>query len=195
MIVITNPGPVENEIQTIHALFEHGLELLHVRKPDFSKEATHSFLGKVSVEFRDRLVLHQFHSLAPDFGITRLHFTEQARKNLDNLEMYKYFHLSVSTHHIEDFNTLSPEVEYAFLSPVFESISKTGHAPTEDLLEAIQKRSNFNTRLIALGGMAADNIQLALEKGFDDVALLGAIWNSSQPIQNFKTCQEIVRSH
>jgi hypothetical protein len=27
--------------------------------------------------------------------------------------------------------------------------------------------------------------------GFDDVALLGSIWNTNQPIQNFKLCQKI----
>jgi thiamine-phosphate pyrophosphorylase len=37
MIVITNPIAIENEINTIHALFECGLELLHVRKPDFQE--------------------------------------------------------------------------------------------------------------------------------------------------------------
>ena len=37
MIVITNPIPIANEINTIHSLFENGLELLHIRKPIFLK--------------------------------------------------------------------------------------------------------------------------------------------------------------
>ena len=36
MIVITNPSAIANEISTIESLFEEGLSLLHIRKPDFS---------------------------------------------------------------------------------------------------------------------------------------------------------------
>jgi hypothetical protein len=36
MIIISSPTPQVGEIETIHSLFENGLELLHVRKPEFT---------------------------------------------------------------------------------------------------------------------------------------------------------------
>jgi hypothetical protein len=36
MIIISSPTPQVGEIETIHSL-ENGLELLHVRKPEFTK--------------------------------------------------------------------------------------------------------------------------------------------------------------
>ena len=83
MIVFTNPIAVPNETNTIHALFECGLELLHVRKPNYSVDGLRLFLSKVNPEFRSQLVLHQQHQVANEFGIHRIHFTESARAALD----------------------------------------------------------------------------------------------------------------
>jgi thiamine-phosphate pyrophosphorylase len=55
--------------------------------------------------------------------------------------------------------------------------------------KAIAERTNFKTKLVALGGISTQNIDRT-KSGFDDVALLGSIWNN-QPIQNFKLCQKI----
>jgi thiamine-phosphate pyrophosphorylase len=41
---------------------------------------------------------------------------------------------------------------------------------------------------VALGGISTQNIEKTFQLGFDDVALLGSIWNTNQPIQNFKLC-------
>lgn len=80
--------------------------------------------------------------------------------------------------------------EYAFLSPVFSSISKEGYASKLDFSIEISKRTNHTTKLIALGGIQFENIHQAIAFGFDDVALLGAIWESNNPLENFKKCQQ-----
>lgn len=198
MIVITSPTTIPNEINTIHALIENGLELLHIRKPDFSEMEMKQFLSEIKEEYRSQLVLNSQHQLATDFGINRLHFTEKNRKEIapENLEAYKEkgYHLSTATHCITEFNDLNPVFEYAFLSPVFPSISKVGYQSKVDLLEAVKERSNFSTKLIAMGGIYSENILKTIEAGFDDVALLGGIWNSENVLLNFKSCQQIVPS-
>ncbi|WPO80678.1 thiamine phosphate synthase [Flavobacterium sp. KACC 22761] len=197
MIVITNPSFIEDEIQILHSLLEEGLSLLHIRKPDFSELEMAQFIHQLKLEFRDRIVLHNHHYLADDFGINRLHFSEKERKSLNDFPskfsrpcLYK----STSTHSIEDFNSLE-NFDYAFLSPVFKSISKENYFPEMDLFESLKSRTNYNTKVIALGGIESENIQKALENSFDDVALLGTIWNSKNPLKQFKLCQKIVHSY
>lgn len=195
MIVITNPISILNEINTIHALFECGLELLHVRKPDFSEEDMKLFLSKIKLEYRSQLVLHQQHQLAQDFGINRIHFTENARATLD-LEPTNSrddFVKSTSTHTMADFNKLDHCFEYAFLSPIHRSISKPNYKSDLDAEKAIAERTNFKTKLVALGGISIQSIEKTFQLSFDNVALLGSIWNTNQPIQNFKLCQKIAR--
>lgn len=193
MIIISYPTATANEITTIYALFERGLELFHVRKPDFSEQEMKDFVNAIRLEFRNKLVLHSHHHLAEDLGINRIHFPSTSRK--DNFQKASDFTLSTSTHSIEEFNALSEAIDYAFLSPVFKSISKKNYNPNVNWSTEIKKRSNFKTKLIGLGGIQAENIHQAMEMGFDNVALLGTIWNSRQPIKNFELCQQIVLSY
>ena len=81
MIVITNPYAISNEINSIESLFEEGLSLLHIRKPDFSEIEMAQFIHQIKLEFRSNLVLHNHHHLAEDFGINRIHFSEKDRKH------------------------------------------------------------------------------------------------------------------
>lgn len=216
MIVITNPTAIENEINFIHSLLNEGLELLHIRKPDFSEEEMKMYLDKIAPEFSNRLVLHQHHDLAGAFGINRIHFSRKERIQISDKPILLTNHnciKSTSTHSMVSFNALNhnqhfrilsdetPEskqmqnFDYAFLSPVFPSISKPDYMAKNKLLETVKQRNNFSTKLIALGGITHENIMKALENGFDDVAVLGTIWNSSNPIENFKRCQQIALTH
>lgn len=187
MIVITNPTAVTNEIDIIHSLFENGLKLLHIRKPDYSEAEMVSFLTSIGSDFRDQLVLHSHHHLANSFGINRLHNPKNLKEIVNSI-------FSTSTHSIDEFNTLENNYSYAFLSPVYPSISKEGYQSEIDLCESVKERTNFETTLIALGGILAENISETLKIGFDDVALLGSIWNNTNPLENFKLCQQIVHS-
>jgi len=195
MIVMTNPFFVEDEKDIINSLFEEGLSMLHIRKPDFSKLEMAKFIHQIKLEFRAKLVLHNHHDLANDFGIKRFHFSEKERKHLiDSPARFpkpcRYKH-STSTHSIEDFNSLE-NFDYGFLSPVFKSISKENYLPKKDLFEEIKSRTNYKTKVIALGGIDSENIQKVLENGFDDVALLGSIWKNENPLKQYKLCQKIV---
>ena len=202
MIVITNPSAIANEISSIDSLFTEGLSLLHIRKPDFYAIEMAQFIHQIKLEYRDRLVLHNHHELAEDFGINRIHFSEKERKLDSDFPArfpkpcrYKNVTKSTSTHSIEDFNSLENDFDYAFLSPVFTSISKENYHPKTNLFKALQSRTNHNTKVIALGGIDSKNIKETLENGFDDVALLGSIWNNENPIKQFKLCQQIALSY
>lgn len=199
MIAISNSTPIENEINLIHQLFSEGLLLFHVRKSDFSETEMETFLIEIGIEYRGRLVLHSYHQLAERFGINRIHFTEKMRKETSEkkLKLWKGqgFRLTTSVHTMEVFNDLNSVFDYAFLSPIYPSISKPDYISNINHFEAIKNRSNFSTKLVALGGISSKNIQQTLENGFDDVALLGSIWKSNKLIENFKKCQKIALSY
>lgn len=197
MIVITSPIQIVNEINTIHALFENGLELLHIRKPYFSETEMKTFVSKIKTTFRHRLVLHSHHQLAQEFGINRIHFTEKNRvaTSQESLENWKKsgYTLSTSIHQMSDFEALSSVFDYAFFGPVFESISKPNYVSNLNFKKELKQRKNNNTALIALGGITSENIKTALAFGFDDVALLGSIWNNNHSIENFKLCYDLLQ--
>ena len=195
MIVITNPFSIENEHQIIYEMFEEGLELLHVRKPDFSEWEMRTYLSNINSKFYSKIVLHNYHEISKEFGINSIHLKEKERIEVSENFQKTVSYLSTSVHNINDFNELSAYFDVAFLSPVFESISKEGYGKNSTILETIKNRTNFHTELVALGGINESNIKMALDSGFDSVALLGSIWLFDNPIQNFKKCQKIVHSY
>ena len=199
MIVITNPFFIEDETQILHSLLEEGLYSLHIRNPHFSEVEMAKFIHQIKLEFRTNLVLHSHHQLAEDLGIERFHFSEKDRKEFPARFpkpcRFKSESISTSTHSIEDFNSLETKFNYAFLSPVFKSISKENYSPQKDLFEEIKSRKNHKTKMVALGGIDSGNIQKAFENGFDDVALLGTIWKNENPLKQFKLCQKIALTY
>jgi thiamine-phosphate pyrophosphorylase len=188
ILVITPETIVQNETEIINQMFQEGLELLHVRKL-LNREEMNNFLQSINKEFYPRLVLHSYHDLGKEHSIFRFHFRETDRL-AKNFEAYRGENIiSTSVHDIEMFNALEKEWEYAFISPVFQSISKKGYGEKSSIMEDIIYRNNHEVKLIALGGINEKNISTVFEKGADGAALLGAIWESDQPLNTFKKCR------
>lgn len=193
IVVITPEELVQNETEIINALFEEGLDLLHIRKPFINSEEMKDFIQNIHSEFHHQLVLHSHHNLAENFNISRFHFREIDRQN-DLFKSFTNQTISTSVHDIETFNELSEDWEYAFISPVFPSISKKGYGENSKILNEIQKRNNSNVKLVALGGIHEKNISEVFNSRVDGVALLGAIWESNEPLDIFKKCRKSVLS-
>ena len=131
LIVITHPEMLPGEAAIINQLFAHGLARLHVRKPEATQAELQALLEQIDSPVRERIALHQHHELAAEFGITGLHFTEKNRlaKHSEDLEALKSngFIISTSLHDPADLETLPHCFDYAFLGPVFDSISKENY--------------------------------------------------------------------
>jgi len=193
IIIITSEKIVPNETKVINELFQEGLDLLHIRKPFMNLEEMKDFIQKINSEFHHRLVLHSHYDLAESYNISRHHFREISRQN----ELYKSFTdktISTSVHDIETFNELNEDWEYAFISPVFPSISKKEYGKNSNVLHDIKNRNNSNIKLIALGGIHGNNINEVLNDNVDGVALLGAVWESDQPLNVYRKCRQHVLS-
>ena len=190
ILVITPETMVQNETEVINQMFKEGLELLHIRKPKINREEMKNFLCRIDEEFYPQLVLHGYYDLGKDHHISRFHFREADR----NAGIYKSYTgkniLSTSVHDMEMYNELEKEWEYSFFSPVFPSISKRGYGKDSSLMEELKYRNNQRVKLIALGGINENNICKVFENGADGAALLGAVWNSNQPLNTFKKCRQ-----
>ncbi|MGG5209614.1 thiamine phosphate synthase [Chryseobacterium sp. MIQD13] len=190
ILVITPETLVRNEMEIINQMFQEGLDLLHIRKPMINREEMKNFLFGIHKEFYPQLVLHGYYDLGKDHHISRFHFRE-ADRNVGTYKAYAEQNIiSTSVHDIETYNELEKEWEYAFVSPVFPSISKKGYGEESTVMEDIKYRNNQDVKLIALGGINENNICKAFENGADGVALLGAVWESNQPLNTFKKCRQ-----
>ncbi|MCX2678867.1 thiamine phosphate synthase [Galbibacter sp. EGI 63066] len=236
-IVITSESDLKNEITQIKQLFVLGLEILHVRKPFFSKEEMRQWLNFFPKEIHRKIVLHQHHELVGEFELKGIHLTEKKRAEIESQQPQEksceipsgIFHRDKHTRHkSETYKNISTQAslfdrqaselykshlvsenwkrkgltvsasfhqqkeverqivyDYAFLSPVFTSISKKEYEGKEYRLSKTQRP------VIALGGISEKTLPLTPEMGYAGAAVLGNIWCETDPIRQFKNLQKI----
>ncbi|EFL46380.1 putative thiamine-phosphate diphosphorylase [Prevotella disiens FB035-09AN] len=174
-IVITEPTFIPNEATIIAKLLRLGVDLVHIRKLEATAEAVENLIKAIPVEYHTRLVLHDNFELSARFLLYGLHL------NRRNSVLPKGFKGSVSRscHTFEEVKTYKSLCDYVFLSPIFDSISKQGYASsfTPQTLLTAQKQGIIDEKVVALGGITAENIVPIQRYGFGGVALLGDVWN------------------
>lgn len=192
LIVISESDFRPGEATIVNKLFQTGLDLFHIRKYEASEKEIAELIGQIDPEYQDRLVLNHHHDLGLNLGLKRFHYSEKDRrmwsetdwKGMDPERIY-----STSVHSLEEFNDLPTHFSYAFLSPVFDSISKPDYKAVNF---DFSKRDNKEIKLIGLGGVQADNANQAIRMGFDGIALLGAIWNSNDTVNTLSVCRDAI---
>lgn len=176
MILITYPQSIPNETEIINALFDEGLEVLHLRKPGFDQVQMRGFIAKIDQRFHSRIMIHSHYELFETFQIRGLHFTENSKGQIRSYEKAQC-KKSLAVHELSDLKDIDNSINYVFLSPLFPSVSKAGYSKQwsfNKLKAKLSSHSNF--KVIALGGITLDNVKQVKELGFDDFALLGSIW-------------------
>lgn len=192
LVVISDSTFLPGEAGLVNDLFRSGMDLFHIRKYTASEQELTRFIEEIDPGFRPQVVLNHHHELGAALGLNRFHYSEKDRefwrekewKGIDPEAVY-----STSVHSVEGYNALPEHFSYAFLSPVFDSISKPGYTSVSFDLS---KRKQGGSSLIALGGIQAVNVQQAIEQGFDGVALLGAIWHSENPVETIQICSDAI---
>ena len=173
-ITITSPEFLSGEAIFIDRLFSQGLDLLHLRKPEASIEDYKQLLLQIPKQWHRRIVLHEHFELSEKYKLHGIHLNRRCS------QAPNAYHesISCSCHTIEEVITQKDSKDYVFLSPIFDSISKVGYhaafSPTSLKQAAIE--NIIDEKVIALGGITANNISLVKEWHFGGVAFLGDIW-------------------
>ncbi len=195
LIVVSNPININNEHSIVCSLFENGLEYFHLRKPDLTLNELDAYIKLIPKKHHNKIVLHSHHQLALEYELKGIHFTQKnPYSQWDGLQ--ENLQLSASFHSIEELEMADPVFKYVFLSPVFDSISKEGYKSPFDHFEIknILANRTKGVEIIALGGVDTQNINTVIELGFEGVAILGAIWNSKEPIKSFVLLKAVKHS-
>ena len=173
-IVITQPQAFEHEAEYIAKLLSYGVDYIHLRKPDMAVGEFESLLQSIPESLHPRLTLHDHFSLAESYRVGGLHLNSRQSTLPDS------FHgrVSRSCHSLEEVVRWRDGVEYLFLSPIFDSISKRGYSSafTPSQMQEASAKGLIDKKVIALGGVRLENIPSLQQLGFGGVAQLGDIW-------------------
>lgn len=167
-IVITSPDPTEDEAEKITRLLEAGVDFVHIRKPDNTLREVRDLIERIPYTLRRRLRLHGHFELVNEMNLAGVHLNRRNPSAPRNAAS-----VTASCHSSEELKDCAG-YDYVTLSPVFDSISKSGYRARFDLSEIAGDLQGRN--VVALGGVTPDSFNLLKEKGFYGAALLGYIW-------------------
>jgi thiamine-phosphate pyrophosphorylase len=208
LIVISPESDDPREIAVMGALFAAGLERYHVRKPYWPAAKLEAWLRALPAEWCPRLVLHSHHELVAERGLggdkcaslggRHWRDDDSAPSTPPDGEGLT----SRSCHDLVALRTALGSYDSVFFGPMFPSLSKSGHGLRGDfsvdklsVLLAQRTSSERRTAVLALGGVTVERLLRCRELGFDGVAVLGAVWQSVDPVAAFSEIQDAVYTH
>ena len=133
LIVLTPPQTAPAEHRLIEGLLAEGLaeglHALHVRKPAAAEAEVQAYLQQIPHQHRKAAVLHASSSfdaaaLASESNLGGIHYPERLRPRTCTRQ--PGMTASTALHSLHDLGQDFGELDYVFLSPIFDSISKSG---------------------------------------------------------------------
>lgn len=194
--IVSSEHEIENEIEIIEELLNTELGCFWLRKPSWDEEKTIDFFSKIDKKLRGKILLS--YSIAGKFSLVSkdifgVHFSEKERSLYSNKLFTdlrtRGFLISTSVHSLDTFQLIDGYFDRAFISPVFNSISKQDYKSNAEIWKLGKIKSK--TSKIGLGGIDATNYKEIINEGFNGVAILGTIWNYKNPVERWMEFQNM----
>lgn len=185
VIVVTEPAFRVGEAAAIARLLDSGaVWRVHLRKPGCTEARMRRLIEALPERLHCRLSLHDCHELAADYG-AGVHQNSRCASGIAAPVV------SRSCHSLEEVDTCRATVDYCFLSPVYDSISKQGYLSEFTLCNLAGR---VDSRVMALGGVRPERFGELRRAGFGGAAMLGCVWQAveqgrtGQLIQKIQCC-------
>lgn len=174
LIIMTSPTYFVEEDKILETLFEEGMEMLHLNKPDSSPVYAERLLSLLPEEYHKKIVVHDNYYLKNEYGLAGIHLDEA---DAEAPQGYKG-KISRTCRSLEELKSAKKQSKYVFLRDVFDSISDAnGKASfSYDQLEEAAHRGLIDKHVYALGGVRLENIKVLKELGFGGAVICNDLW-------------------
>lgn len=175
LALMTQPTFFVEEDKILTSLFDEGLEILHLFKPDSEPVFSERLLSLLSDEYYKRIMVHTNFYLKEEYKLRGIHIEDETTPAPKG---YKG-HISRTCTHLDQLKEAKRNSDYVLLKYIFDSQTESDQKATfnlEDLKEA-SRRGLIDRHVYALGGMNIDNVKIARDLGFGGIVISGDIWN------------------
>lgn len=167
-----------HEVQMLATILDAGFHFVHVRKPGYTEQQTRQYLSAIPIEYHSRLKLHSHFALLREFALGGVHINHRTPTLPYDIDATG-LSISRSCHSLDELQAAS-KCDYAFLSPIFDSISKQGYGSAFALadLQLFFARNPQCRNAVALGGVTPEHLRKLKACGFAGAAFLGYLFNA-----------------
>jgi thiamine-phosphate pyrophosphorylase len=177
------------EDKILSALFDEGLENLHLYKPGSTPIYSERLLSLLPDDCYNKITVHDHYYLKSEYGLRGIHIDQPEDEVPDN---YKG-KISRTCLSLDNLREMKKKCDYVFLKNIFDCIEfKEEKANfTIEELKTAAKAGLIDKKVYALGGIDMDNIRIAKDLGFGGVVICGGLWNKFD-IHNEMNYSEII---
>lgn len=175
LVIMTKSTFFVEEDKILTALFDEGMDNLHLYKPGSSPLYMERLLSLLPDDYHRRITAHDHFYLKAEYNLAAIHLDDPSA-TLPPGYKGKY---SRTCTDLAELKAAKKGAQYVFLKNIFDCIEYPDERASftiEQLREA-SRRGLIDKHVYALGGMSIDNIRTAKELGFGGVVICGDLWN------------------
>ncbi len=171
LVILTQPQYFVEEDKILEALFEEGLDDLHLYKPGESPLYAERLLTLLSEDYHHKITVHDHFYLKDEFRLGGIHLDEMSQEKPDR---YKG-KVSRTCTLADDIRQAKKKSRYIFLHT---GITEPGTPLTAsaDLYKA-SRQGLIDKYVYAYGGMTLDNVSSAHDLGFGGIVIGHDLWS------------------
>ena len=175
LVIMTKSTFFVEEDKILEALFDEGMDNLHLFKPGSSPMYSERLLSLLPEEYYKKITVHEHYYLKNEYDLAGIHIDDPKAPVPDGYRG-KY---SRTCTDLADLKERTKKSRYVFLKNIFDCIEFPEENSTFTL-EELAKASDdglIDRKVYALGGMSLDNMRMARDLGFGGVVICGDLWN------------------
>lgn len=175
LIIMTKSTFFVEEDKILTALFEEGMDNLHLFKPSAEPVYSERLLTLLADDYYKRITVHHLFYLREEYGLKGIHL-----ENPDDALPYGYRgHVSRTCTALSQLREAKKNSKYVFLKSIFDSHTNSAdkQAFTMNELKEASRHGLIDRHVYALGGISLDNIPPMADLGFGGVVVCGDLWN------------------
>lgn len=163
------------------AVFKGGCRWLMLREKDLDHQARNALAAEI-IAVAEPFGAHVTISRDPTDGADGVHLPQGLSVGDVRWRVAKHALVGVSAHSLNEAQIAAEEgADYVTLSPIFPTASKPGYGPALGLDGLRHVADRLPIPIIALAGVAEDNIADCLSAGASGVAVMGGVMRAADP--------------
>lgn len=174
LIIMTQPTYFVEEDKILSALFDEGMDMLHINKPESEPLYAERLLSLLPKNCYNHISVHQHYYLKQEYDLRGIHLDNPSQQVPDGFRR----HVTRSTCNISDLKEMKRQCDYVMLHSLFDSLHDGVKASLSiSEMEEAHRKGLIDKKVYALGGMSLESIQIAKDLGFGGVVICGDLWN------------------
>lgn len=174
LVIQTQPSFFVEEDKILTALFDEGMDILHIHKPESEPIYAERLLSLLPNNCYDKIRVHEHYYLKQEFDLRGIHIDNPDTTEPEGFKR----HITRSTYRISDLKEMKKKCDYVCLHSLFDSLHDNAKASLSiNEMEEARKQGLIDRHVYALGGMSLENIAIAKDLGFGGVCICGDLWN------------------